>query len=591
MANSVNRIFNNKKTVYGVLFFVVIGLCVFVESLGPVLYNLENVWDWKGAVSVICYAFLYSGVLMAFMTIFHKYSLKILMILVCVYSVFAYMNLLHYRGLDTYFPFYMLKETQQLNGLSDSIIGLMHWYDCLYLWPSIFVVALYVVKDRVLMEFNWSRHIIYTSITLIIALLPVLYLNKIRGLEFGNWHSGVYFSVKLSPSLVYKKFGLFPIISYQISSEGTQNVSLSDEDRLIISNHIDTLLLKNKENIQTCSSKQNVVIMLMESFNTNCINPQYMPTVYELCHEQTSLFYPKTKQLTHGAMSIGGQLMIMSGLHGLINTPFCSSYPLNVYPSIAREVEEQYDSTYSYTVVSSDKYYWRQNEVSRSLGFDHVFDKDDGMTLRGSNGWADDSEVFSLASSVLPNDSIPFCCLIVPSNMHAPYSRNNIISCDVTFENIEDVEAYEYFRRAHYLDEQVRDFINVLKQKGLYESTLIVITSDHQVPEKYCNSSLKSALSEYIPVIFANTGIDRDDLVLRNSEIVFCHSQVYPTILQLMGICPKNYFGLFPSMLDITSTEEFDFENLDYSTTSNEKLREIYEMGEMIIKSGYFGKI
>ena len=92
-------------------------------------------------------------------------------------------------------------------------------------------------------------------------------------------------------------------------------------------------------------------------------------------------------------------------------------------------------------------------------------------------------------------------------------------------------------------------------------------------------------------MIFVNTGIDRNDLNGLNSELVFCHSQVYPTILQLLGICPKNYFGLFPSMLDCNSTKEFDFDNLEYSDTSNNKLKAIYEMGEMIIRSGYFGTI
>lgn len=592
MVNRFRHLINNKNIVQGVMFLLLIGLCVFAESFGPILYNIEKVWDWKDAVTVICYASLYAGAFMAFMTLFNKYSYRILIVLLCVYSIFAYMNLLHYRALDTFFPLYMLKETQQLNGLSDSIISLIHWYDCFYLIPFLlFIVICVAMKDKVLIEFNWMRHLIFTSIALMIVLIPVLYLNKIKALEFGKWHSGICHSVKLSPSSTYQQFGLLPIISYQISAGRTQNISLSEEDSSFISNHIDTLLVRNKEYVKFGTSKQNVVIMLMESFNTNCINPQYMPTVYALCHEQTSLFFPKTRQLTHGGMSIGGQLMIMSGLHGLINTPFCASYPLNRYPSVARELEEQNDSTFSYTVVSSDKYFWRQNEVSRSLGFDSVFDKDDGMILRSSNGWADDAEVFNLASSVLPNDSIPFCCLIVPSNMHAPYSRNNMISCDVTFENIDDAEVYEYFRRARYLDEQVRKFIDVLKQKELYESTLIVITSDHQVPEKYCNASLKLALSEYIPVVYVNTGIDRNELNQRNAELVFCHSQVYPTILQLMGISPKNYFGLFPSMLDCNLAEEFDFDNLEYSDTSNKKLKAIYEVGEMIIRSGYFGTI
>jgi phosphoglycerol transferase MdoB-like AlkP superfamily enzyme len=144
-------------------------------------------------------------------------------------------------------------------------------------------------------------------------------------------------------------------------------------------------------------------------------------------------------------------------------------------------------------------------------------------------------------------------------------------------------------RRARYADEQLTSFIQALKDKGLYDDTLIVVTSDHQVPSAYCSDAMRQELSPYIPAIFINTGSDWTEQNKRNKDVVFCHSQVYPTMLQLMGLRPEKYAGLFPPMTNIEATKEYDFDNCDYATTTDERLKRIYDLEELIIRSSYFG--
>ena len=253
-------------------------------------------------------------------------------------------------------------------------------------------------------------------------------------------------------------------------------------------------------------------------------------------------------------------------------------------------MKARYEDAYSYVVVSTDVYFWRQTEVSAAMGFDRVLGQKNGMKKCNKNGWADDMEVFQKALACIPSDGRAFCAVIVPSNMHSDYKFDNYIKCDAVFNDVPDKGCQEYFRRAKYLDDQVSTFIKGLKEKGLYEETLIVVTSDHQVPFKYCSHEMKSRLSPYFPTMFINTDQDWTEHNVKNKDIVFCHSQLYPTMLQLMGLHPQKYAGLFPSMIDIDATKEYDFEKCSYDATKNEHLKQIYYLEEKMIRSGYFGK-
>lgn len=560
-----------------------------VEVLGPVFQCVE-----RGiAVAyprLILYAFFNAGVVLAVLSVIYKYVFAGMLITTTVYGIFAYMNLLHYRALDSFFPFYMLTETQQLDGLSGSIIGVMHWYDLSFL---LVLVALWYVLIRFRKwwaEYKLSHHLLILGIYILLIFCLVSVTNKRMGWEFGKWRSTVVSCCQFSPVDCYTKLGLMSVIAYQLDNIQASAKGLSQEEQ----RQADELICENisiyEETPAALDPKQNVVIMLLESFNSACISSQVMPVLDSLRRLSTSYYIPNVRQLTQGGMSIGGQLVVLSGLHGLLNAPFCSACPYNKYPSIARAQKEAHDSVYAYTVVSSDRYFWRQSEVSDALGFDDLFDRFDAEPGEiNKHGWANDASMMKLAAEKIPQDATPFVSLIVTSDMHSPYVRDETIPFDITFSGVEDPVLSEYMRRASNLDEQIEKFIAKLKNKGVYDNTLIVVTSDHQVPETYCSAAMNDWKSAYIPALFINAGEQWSEINSNASDVVFCHSQLYPTMLKFIGGRPNGYSGLFPPMIDLERTIGYDFDHLEYTSTSNEKLKKIYELEERMIQCGYFG--
>ena len=55
-----------------------------------------------------------------------------------------------------------------------------------------------------------------------------------------------------------------------------------------------------------------------------------------------------------------------------------------------------------------------------------------------------------------------------------------------------------------------------------------------------------------------------------------------------MGLHPEGYIGLFPPMTDVEATAEYGFDSCDYATTTNEQLKLVYDLGELIVRSNHF---
>lgn len=562
-----------------------LGCFAAAEALGPILFNLENGLNIADALRLICRAIFYSSIVITLLLLFKRRSAKWILWTTIIYSFFAYANLLCFRGTGLYLPISLIFDFQQLGGLGGNIIECMRLSDILY----IVIIALQVVFCR-LLEKNTdnlvSKKLFFLSLAVVIFTgIPSFGISRI--VQGERLFEKIEWLIECEPTRVYKIYGIPPIVCHQLLGESAERVKLTAEEKKAI----DDIVNSRTENLKTLgTSRQNIVVMLMESLNSSAINPQVMPTLYSLSKEPSTLYCNNVKQLTQGAMSIGGQLTVLSGLSGLRTSVFCADYPDNVYPSLAKEMKTRDGNTYTYAVVSTSRNYWRQDALCRAIGIDNLFDKRDiaehfNISQLSDLEWIDDREVFGFAASKLPDPATPFMALIVPSNMHAPYSYKESIKFEYNPPQSDNDATTEYFRRAAYLDLQIKAFINSLKERGLYDNTLIVVTSDHQIPIQSLEEELCGTLSPYIPAVFINTGQEWQE----NDNLTFCHSQIYPTILSLAGITPTKYAGLYPPITNFKATATYDFENLDYATTLDKRIETIYNLEELIIRSGYFG--
>jgi lipoteichoic acid synthase len=152
-------------------------------------------------------------------------------------------------------------------------------------------------------------------------------------------------------------------------------------------------------------------------------------------------------------------------------------------------------------------------------------------------------------------------------SMHNPYTKCVEHGFTLTEESLSE-EYRNYLVDCHYTDMQIERYIDGLKQRGLYDNSVIVITADHQAHPVHLNMGNK--VSDELPLYIINGGIDK-----RQAWTGFCNQlDVYTTLLDMYGV-RSDWRGLGHTLL-----------NGNYKDYPLDRL---YMLSDWIIRSNYFG--
>ncbi len=115
---------------------------------------------------------------------------------------------------------------------------------------------------------------------------------------------------------------------------------------------------------------------------------------------------------------------------------------------------------------------------------------------------------------------------------------------DLTFLKGNYKEEYpDYLAAIHSLDENVGRLVKALKDKGLYDNTVIVYTSDHGCHFKTRNAEYKRSCHDssiHTPLVFGGGAVDKDEVMNCLASLI----DIPPTLLSLAEIeVPKAYSG------------------------------------------------
>lgn len=226
------------------------------------------------------------------------------------------------------------------------------------------------------------------------------------------------------------------------------------------------------------------------------------------------------------------------------------------YPSIGLHCEK--------TAVPRSKQggykYWRAADVLEftSHGYDgYVFDED-GNRIDFTGYRADCINDFAVEYVNNHNGEKPFFMFISQLEPHHQNDRGHFEGPTDTVENYRDYpipedlsflegdykEEYpDYIAAISRLDENVGKLVDVLKEKGIYDNTVIIYTSDHGCHFKTRNAEYKRSChdsSVHTPLVFGGGAVSKTE----NKDCLVSLIDIPPTILNLAEIpVPESYSG------------------------------------------------
>ena len=495
--------------------------------------------------------------------------------------VWAFVNVLYARFFYQYLP---LSAVSSAGGLLDSTTmdAMMDGFsfgDLFFLISSLTFFILYrLIKPiRISLE-QCFRLLLFpiASLLLTIAILSAYYFIQPRYRHnlplFWIHVKGVLYDVTCNamPNLTHFQAGSIRVLIYESYDVLFPRI-LSDEERLAISKYV-TPSEQRTTNHARPQNVKNVIVILLESMLSHPIDlivegQEVTPFLNSLKADSTVYYNGCVMSDITCGESGDGQFIILNGLLPLRYKSTVGSVKSNTLHALPSLLERQMGISKSSIIIPTRPSMWEQNSVNGAYGIKQMFSLQDIQTSEHVSD-INDAHIFNFAASKLNSVEDPFFHLILSLSTHSPY--DHYVGEKLFNVNGKLSEEYcNYLCTCHFLDEQLRRYVDNLKSKGLYENSLIIIAADHFAHLNRLR--MEGQIQPYTPLFIIGGNID-----LRKAWQGECHQlDIFTTINDILSL-GSTWKGLGHTLL-----------SPNYINSVGTRA---YNLSELIINGDYFAQ-
>lgn len=510
-------------------------------------------------------------------------------------------NLMYFRTYFTVIPAASYGLIGNLADFTDSVWESLRWGDVVFVLSTVAVMAvLWNVDIRAVIKASLGR-MLRTLALLFGVPVATVGVNLLCEGGYKEAYSDLMYDYSTCGAAVYTIPGA---MSYELIKG---KVELTPEVQKTIEDWLAARPQTAKADIDSTRIPDNCIVLLLESFESWPIGKtiegqEITPNLNRLLADSTTFYAPNVQSQVKGARSIDAQLILHTGLLPVNYGAYSYRFAHNVYPSIDKAWKYVHGNdarSMSFTV--DKRTVWNVAVVAQDFGYE-LYDKphfvlDVKTGPRGRLG--DDSflrQVFGKINddNMFAHDGNTFVQCVTYSG-HTPFVIPDKLK-KVHFTDKIPERLRHYLEVANYTDRAIGAFVDSLVGNPKFARTAIVITGDHegigvQRAEFMRNPEIAKWLSadQYVPFIVLNSPVGgRYDGVMGQVDM-------YPTLLQLLGLDKYPWKGLGHSILD-PAKKAFAVDNLGKVSGDTQGLdgnslrhaRSIYDVSDLIISSNYF---
>lgn len=515
-------------------------------------------------------------------------------------------NLMYFR---TYFSAIPPSSYFLAGNLADfmpAVAGSLNVCDALFPLSTagavIMMFKLRKTRGAVVLPFSRMLYVIVLAVLVgvfALAMLPKGGFIKV----YDRQRSHAYLHSSMTPM-----YSLFGTLYYNITLD---NAVLTDEQ----SNEIDRWFsdhcayIAEKQQIQppVTVPKTNCVIIFAESLESWVIGLDFegkeiTPHLNRLVADSTAIYAPHVLTQVNAGRSIDAQLLILAGLMPLRSGVYSTLYPGNTYYTLPKASKE-INNTRNYLITVDKTKTWNQRGVARAFGIDTIlsypdFEQTEAFGTRKTLG---DRAFFRQCidkierGEIWPVGEKAFVQMVTYSG-HFPFRLPDELKT-ITFSDTIPEMMRDYMTDAHYTDAAIGSFIDYLRTRPDYDSTLVVITGDHEGlannRRDLCASKGGDVISkdEFTPLIILNAP------AAMTYDGVMGQIDIYPTILELLGLRDYKWHGLGQSILDpskaavaVSPRMVVKGDTAGITAARLEHLRQTPEISDLIIRFNLLNK-
>lgn len=464
-------------------------------------------------------------------------------------------NLIYCRTYMTAIPPESYFIAGNMKDFMASAFASLRWSDIGFVVTLISVIAGFIcVPDSTAAQVGKR----YAVLTCSLAAVSAIYIVCLGGFynaysrltqEWRTYASGVP-TYTLAGHIVYKLME-----NARLSSPSSEELT-----------EVDSWLARHREEyrpVMVPNTKKSVVLVICESLESwpiglNVGGKEVTPYLNSLVNDTSTFYAPNVLTQVCAGHSIDGQLIYTTGLLPTTNSVFSMKYADRCFPSLNKVLNK--DRGAKSILMTIDKpITWNSGTVARQFGYDTIFNHSDWRQEEVMFRFLSDGSFLRQSVEKLKEGNVwkegePGMMTFITASGHHPFVLRDELK-DPDF----DISGYgfpkevtDYITMTHYVDSQLHVLIDYIASRKDKEDIMVVILGDHAAfgskRGDYRSSSPEVArmMSPYrfTPMIVLNAPQSG------RFEGVIGQADVYPTVLDMLGVQDDNWRGVGISVLD-----------------------------------------
>lgn len=485
-----------------------------------------------------------------------------------------YANVVYFRFFSDFITFSTLNQVSNVDSMGGAVGASFQWYDFVYFIDLIVYLFVLVFKRKWLSRNVFQKKFVPVVMATAVALF---FLN----LAFAETDRPELLTRTFDHKYLVKYLGPYNFTVYDgvKTVQNNQQKALASEDDLTeVLNYTKQKRTEPNMEYYGKAKGKNVIKIHLESFQTFLINKkihgeEVTPFLNKLSSGNEDFrYYPHFYHQTGQGKTSDAEFTMDNSLYGLPQGSAFSLKSDNTYESLPAIMHQK--QGYTTNVMHGDyKTFWNRDQVYRHFGIDKFYDATyfDMSPENLENLGLKDKVFFKEAANYLSKEKQPFYSHLITLTNHYPFTLSDedatIAKGDTGNSTVDG-----YIQTARYLDESLEQFINDLKERGLYDDSVIMIYGDHYGISENHNKAMSQLLGEEItPAKFNDlnaTGfwLKAPGVEPKVDDTYAGQVDVMPTLLHLLGIDTKNYLMFGTDMLSKDHKELVPFRNGDFVT-------------------------
>lgn len=534
-------------------------------------------FDFDGEQKITIYLRRMGDAMFFSLPAYFLYKKRFLFIYIILFNMYILTNIWYYRNYSTIMPLTSYLLFENLNGLGPSIINSIRVKDIFLILPSVCYFIYYSVCKRNVCSrrFEWKFFLLSLSCFLVV-ILPYYVLPMKEGQQYPT-------PIDSYRHEIINACYQYGIVNYWIYQYMFLQ-GCDDSEKVKACSFVKEYgITENKAPLLVENSGKNLILVIVESLQTwpmalNIDGHEITPNLNSLIREENTLFLPKVLPQVSGGRSADAQLLINTGLLPIRLGAVATLYATHEFPALSKYFSLM--GYYSATLICDDKAYWNQETTCKSYGFEDIYDN-----LGNEIKYRSDEVLFKEAVPLLKDFKQPFYAQLVTYSGHDPVDTDfKTWINDIDFAS---TEVKNSLKITEYVDSCIGQFIKDLKNNGLYDNSIIIITGDHDGISfnKYEGRDKCLLEDRFVPFIVLNSPLKVE------TDKVVGQSDLFPTILDIMGV-DSFYRGLGESVFrNISDCAVYHTGEVCGSCRNDliiEYKKELWTISDILIRMNYF---